>query len=82
MQFQVERARGYYDKARPLSRLLRPAGRAVFQMMTRTYRGLLERIEAADYDVFKERIRLSRWRKLRLAIGVLPIRLGLTGWRA
>jgi len=82
MRFQVERARSYYDASRPLSRLLRPAGRAVFLMMTRTYRGLLDRIEASDYDVFTQRIRLSRWRKFRLAIGVLPVRFGLTGWRA
>ena len=40
---------------RPPSRcspLLRPAGRAVFLVMLRTYRGLLDAIERRDYDVF------------------------------
>ncbi len=81
MRFQVERARTYYDAARPLSRLLRPAGRAVFQMMTRTYRGLLERIAQREYDVFSERVRLSGWHKLCLAFGALPVRMGLAGWK-
>src|SRR5262249_36067571 len=64
MRFQVERARGYYDASWPLVPLLPPAGRAVFLVMARTYRGLLELIEQRDYDVFSSRVRLSTWRKL------------------
>ena len=78
MRFEVQRARGYYDAAGPLVPLLAPAGRAVFLMMARTYRGLLDEIERRDYDVFSARVRLSRWRKLWLAMRVLPVRFGLT----
>lgn len=78
MRFQVERARGYYESAAPLAALLTPAGRAVFLVMLRTYRGLLEAIEQRDYDVFSSRVRLSRLRKLWLAAQVLPLRWG---WR-
>jgi 15-cis-phytoene synthase len=76
MRFEVERARGYYEAAMPLVRLLPPAGRAVFLVMSRTYRGLLEAIERRDYDVFSSRVRLSRWHKLWLAARALPVRWG------
>jgi phytoene synthase len=77
MRFQVERARRFYDAAWPLGPLLRPAGRAVFLMMARTYRGLLDLIERRDYDVFSRRVSLGRWRKLLLAARALPVRWGL-----
>jgi phytoene synthase len=76
MRFQVQRARGYYESAWPLVPLLEPAGRAVFLVMARTYRGLLDQIERRDYDVFSSRVRLSGWRKLLLALGALPVRWG------
>jgi phytoene synthase len=78
MRFQVERARQYYDAARPLFRLLDPAGRAVFQVMAHTYRSLLDAIEERDYNVFKGRVSISRWRKLRLVMAAVPARLGWT----
>ncbi|HEX5270831.1 MAG TPA: phytoene/squalene synthase family protein [Gemmataceae bacterium] len=77
MRFEVERARSYYEAARPLAGLLRPAGRAVYLVMARTYRGLLDAIEKRDYDVFSERVRLSRWHKLWLALRALPVRWGI-----
>jgi phytoene synthase len=77
MRFQVERARGFYDAAWPLVPLLPPAGRAVFLVMLRTYRGLLDAIERRGYDVFSSRVRLSRWHKLFLAVRALPVRWGL-----
>jgi len=76
MRFQVERARTYYESAEPLAELLDPAGRSVFLVMLRTYRGLLEAIVQRDYDVFNCRVRLSRLRKLWLAVQVLPLRWG------
>jgi 15-cis-phytoene synthase len=76
MRFQIERARHYYDVSQPLTGLLPPAGRAVFLVMTRTYRGLLDAIERRDYDVFSRRVSLSQWRKLGLVVQALPVRLG------
>lgn len=76
MGFEVQRARAFYDAAGPLVPRLEPAGRAVFLMMARTYRGLLDEIERRDYDVFRGRVRVSRWRKLWFAARVLPVRLG------
>jgi 15-cis-phytoene synthase len=76
MRFEIERARQYYDASAPLVPRLAPSGRAVFLLMAHTYRGLLDEMERRDYDVFSRRVRLSRWRKLLLALGVLPVRLG------
>jgi phytoene synthase len=76
MRFEIERARIYYDSSERLSPLLHTPGRAVFQVMTRTYRGLLDAMENRDYDVFSSRICLSQWRKLGLVLQALPVRLG------
>lgn len=76
MRFQVERAYDYYNAARPLSALLPPPGRAVFQVMIGTYRGLLDAIKVRDYDVFSNRVSLSGWRKLTLVAQAVPTRLG------
>lgn len=76
MRFEVERARGFYRTAWPLTRLLAPAGRSVFLVMARTYRALLDAIERRQYDVFSSRVRLSPWKKALLAFSALPVRLG------
>jgi len=82
MRFEVERARSFYDAAWPLAPLLARPGRAVFLMMARTYRSLLDEIERCDYDVFNRRVRVSAWRKLWLALGVLPVRFGWSNGRS
>jgi phytoene synthase len=76
MDFEAQRAREYYNSARPLAELLYPAGRAVFQVMSRTYRGLLDAIAAQDYDVFGRRIGVRRWRKVWWVLQALPVRWG------
>ena len=76
MHFEAERARQFYDQSSALAGYLHAPGRAVFQVMSRTYRGLLDAIAAADFAVFDGRIRLSRWRKLWWVIQALPVRWG------
>ncbi len=78
MRFEAERAHGYYKAAEPLAALLPPPGRAVFLVMLRTYRGLLDEIVRRDYDVFAGRVRLGTWHKLWLVAQALPIRWGWT----
>jgi phytoene synthase len=78
MTFQAERAGSFYDAAGPLVPLLAPAGRAVFLVMLRTYRGLLERIASSRFDVFRRRIHVSRWYKLWQVLRALPVRWGWT----
>ncbi|MBX9679601.1 MAG: squalene/phytoene synthase family protein [Gemmataceae bacterium] len=76
MRFETERARAYYDASAPLAAMLPRPGRAVYLLMSRTYRGLLDEMERRRYDVFSSRVRVSRWRKLLLALQVLPVRYG------
>jgi phytoene synthase len=78
MRFEIARARGFYQASEPLAHLLPPAGRAVFLVLTRTYRALLDAIEERDYDVFSRRVALSPWRKMFLALQALPVRWGWT----
>lgn len=77
MRFEIARARAHYDASAPLARMLPRPGRAVFGMMTRTYRRLLDEIEQRDYDVFSARVRVARWRKLAYALRALATRAGL-----
>jgi 15-cis-phytoene synthase len=74
MCFEVERAHSYYSAAEPLAALLPPPGKAVFRVMHRTYRSVLEGIERRNYDVLHERIEVSTWRKLLLVAQALPSR--------
>lgn len=76
MRFEAERARGYYEAAGPLAGLLPPPGRAVFLVMSRTYRALLEAMVRREFDVFRGRVRVSTWRKLWFVAGALPARWG------
>ena len=38
------------------------------------YRGLLGEIQRRDYDVFRGRVRVPRWKKLMFALAALPVR--------
>jgi phytoene synthase len=78
MRFEADRARAYYNAAEPMVPLLQPAGRSVFLVMLRTYRGLLERIVSSRFDVFRQRVRVSRWFKLWQVLRALPVRYGIS----
>lgn len=67
MQFEVERARDYYDRAAPLLDLIDPDSRPCLRAMRRIYRGILDRIVAQDYEVFSRRARVATWKKLVIA---------------
>jgi phytoene synthase len=66
LRFQVERVRGFYRQSTPLAELLTPHGRAVFNLMSRAYSGLLDRVAAAGPGVLSRRVRLSPLAKLGL----------------
>jgi phytoene synthase len=67
MRFEIERTEGLYQDASELQRWLEPDGKAVYGIMSGIYRGLLDEIKRLDGDVFSHRVRLSAWRKLRIA---------------
>lgn len=68
MRFQIDRARRLYAEAMPGIALLHPDGRLAVAAAAMLYRGILDDIEANDYDVFNRRAHVSRSRKLALLV--------------
>jgi len=71
MRFEIARTEGYYAQAAELANYLQGGGRAMFGAMFETYASLLAEIKRRDGDVFGQRVRLSSWRKMRIAAGWL-----------
>jgi 15-cis-phytoene synthase len=67
LAFQSARAREYYDRASALLAELEPRPLVAAEIMARIYRETLARIEAAGYDVFSERIRVPKGRRVAIA---------------
>ena len=63
MNFQVSRARQFYDAAMPGLALLSSDGRFAVKVAAEVYRGILDRIESSGYDVFEQRAFVSPVRK-------------------
>jgi phytoene synthase len=62
-------ARAYYDASAPLDERVDPSGRACLRAMTRTYRGLLDKISCDPGAVLREgRVRLGRVQKVWIAL--------------
>jgi len=66
MRFQIARARHLYAEAMPGIAMLHPDGRFAVAAAAMLYRGILNSIEAHDYNVFNRRAFVSKRRKLAL----------------
>jgi phytoene synthase len=77
VRFEAQRAREYYEMARPLLPLLHPSSRPCLAAMYGIYGGILERIERQGYNVYAGRARLTTFRKLGVAASAW-VRHGLT----
>jgi squalene synthase HpnC len=79
LQFEVERAEAYYQKAAELSRYLQADGRRIYSAMFRTYHRLLKKVRSLEGGMRGQRVRLAPWEKLRTAAEALflPLRLRL-----
>lgn len=71
MQFEVERAKCYYNAAAPLLSMVSDSGRPGLSAMINIYSGLLDQIEKHNYNVFAGRISLSGMRKMSIAAKAL-----------
>ncbi len=81
MQFEIGRARAYYDRAQLGIALLEPSVRPSILAAALFYSRILHHIEATDYDVFTRRAYVPTAHKLRLLVA-LPVRLNrLSRWR-
>jgi phytoene synthase len=70
MRFQIARNRRLYAEALPGVDLLNSDGRFAIAAAAELYQGILEDIEAHDYQVFTRRAHLTRWGKLRRLPGI------------
>ena len=73
MRFEVQRNRALYEEADRGLALLPDASRRCVGTARRLYAGILDRIEAAGYDVFAERAVVPTWRKAALAGAALGV---------
>lgn len=70
MRFQIDRNRQLYEEAWPGIAMLHKDGRFAIAAAAGLYQGILDAIEANDYDVFNRRAFISTWGKLRRLPGL------------
>jgi phytoene synthase len=71
MRFQIVRTRQIYAEAWPGIAYLNPHGRSSAAAAAIFYQGILDDIEAHDYDVFTRRAHVSEWNKIRLLLRLI-----------
>src|SRR4051794_40448058 len=76
MAYEVSRARRHYAIAAPGIPLLEPTSQAYMRTAYRLYGGILDEVEAADYDVFTRRATVPNSRRASVAIRSLLTRPG------
>ncbi|GAC1596357.1 MAG: phytoene/squalene synthase family protein [Acidimicrobiales bacterium] len=67
MRFEIDRTRALYTAADQGVGLLPPASARCIAGARALYSGILDQIEAADYDVWSSRVRVPSWKKLAVA---------------
>ena len=70
MRFQIERTRRLYTEALPGIGMLGRRGRFAIAAAAELYRGILDDIEANDYDVFSRRARVDDRKKIAQLPGI------------
>jgi phytoene synthase len=66
LAFEASRARLFYLSADRLLPLIDEVSQPALWAMVEIYRGILDRIEAKQFDVYSERVRLSLGSKLKI----------------
>lgn len=66
IQVNIERAKGCFQYGGKITTYLSLEGQRMFSLMWSTYRSLLEEIAAEPGRVFRERVRLSKGKKIQL----------------
>jgi phytoene synthase len=66
LEFEGQRAREFYKSGEQLIPLIEEVSQPALWVLMQVYRGLLDRIEARNYDVYSERVRVSTYDKLKL----------------
>ena len=72
--FEGERAEAYYHEAAPLLDLVHPRSRPSLWVLAAIYHGILRRMRAGGYDVFRRRVGLSHAEKAGILVRGLALR--------
>ena len=64
LEFEAERARGYYSESEPLLDMVHSGSRGSLRALIGIYSRLLERISNSGYEVLRERVRVPAWEKI------------------
>lgn len=70
MRFEIDRTRDYYRSSDFGIGMLPPTSARCIAAARGLYAGILQRIEAADYDVFSTRVRVPSWQKVAVGLRV------------
>jgi phytoene synthase len=65
----ARRARAYYQSAERLLPLIDADSRPALRVLVDIYKRLLDRIEAAHFDVFTTRVEVPKWQKITILLG-------------
>lgn len=68
MEFEIERAKGYYDRAEGLMELVDEESRPALWTLISIYRGILSRIESNGGNVFSQAVALTRREKIEVLL--------------
>lgn len=68
LAFEASRAREFYVSAERLFPLIEEVSQPALWAMVEIYRGILDRIELKQFDVYSERVRLSLGEKLKILV--------------
>ena len=68
LAYLVAHTRGTYRRAEPGVAMLEPVSRACVACAFTLYRGILDEIEAADYDVLTRRVAVPNRRRAAVAV--------------
>jgi squalene synthase HpnC len=71
MRFEVDRARGYFDRGAKLLPLLPKEARIDVDLFIRGGRAILNAIERIDYGVWSRRPEVGKWEKAKLLLGAV-----------
>jgi phytoene synthase len=67
LKFNIERVRKLQSEAAPGIAMLEKSSRACIEAASELYCGIVDEVEAIDYQIFKKRAKTSTWRRIKVA---------------
>lgn len=68
LKFNIERVRRLQREAAPGIAMLEKSSRACIEAASELYCGIVDEVEAIDYQIFTKRAKTSTWRRIKVAL--------------